>query len=132
MVRRSCPAFLTGFSQWIRHPLKSRLLALPLTLLLALALALSAPAHGQTAPPASQGTSGTMMVLQQEALGWLQDLIRINTSNPPGNEMAAANYIGAILEREGIPHEVIEITPGRGIVIGKLSASVMPDSAHAL
>jgi acetylornithine deacetylase/succinyl-diaminopimelate desuccinylase-like protein len=100
--------------------------------LLLLAFLLPPLAHGQTAAPAPQGAPATVGTLPQEALGWLQDLIRINTSNPPGNELAAANYVAAILEREGIAHEVIEITPGRGIVIGRLSASVMPDSSRAL
>src|SRR5580704_1871838 len=99
---------------------------------LLLAFILSPAAHGQTVPASTPATSTAQGTLSQEALGWLQDLIRINTSNPPGNELAAANYIATILEREGIAHEVIEITPGRGIVIGRLSASVMPDSSRAL
>jgi acetylornithine deacetylase/succinyl-diaminopimelate desuccinylase-like protein len=70
--------------------------------------------------------------LPQEAIAWLEGLIRINTTNPPGNELAAANYIAGILEKEGIPHEVIEVSPGRGIVVARLSASVMPDASRSL
>ncbi len=73
-----------------------------------------------------------MGTLPQEAIAWLEGLIRINTTNPPGNELAAANYIAGILEKEGIPREVIEITPGRGIVIARLNASVMPDASRSL
>jgi acetylornithine deacetylase/succinyl-diaminopimelate desuccinylase-like protein len=73
-----------------------------------------------------------MGTLPQEAVAWLEGLIRINTTNPPGNELAAANYIAGILEKEGIPHEVIEITQGRAIVVGRLNASVMPDAARSL
>ena len=114
-------------------PRRFWLLLLSVTLLLALILPVAA--HCQTAPPTSPGASPSLPdlgTLPQEALGWLQDLIRINTTNPPGNELAAAKYIAAILEHEGIAHEVIEISPGRGIVIGRLSASVMPDSSRAL
>jgi acetylornithine deacetylase/succinyl-diaminopimelate desuccinylase-like protein len=97
------------------------------------ALALASSASAQTTPgipsPASAPNMGT---LPQESVAWLEGLIRINTTNPPGNELAAANYIAAILEKEGIPHEVIEITPGRGIVIGRLNASVMPDASRSL
>jgi acetylornithine deacetylase/succinyl-diaminopimelate desuccinylase-like protein len=88
------------------------------------ALAVVNTAFAQTAP--GMGT------LPQEAIAWLEGLLRINTTNPPGNELAAANYIAGILEKENIPHEVIEITPGRGIVIGRLNASVMPDAARSL
>jgi acetylornithine deacetylase/succinyl-diaminopimelate desuccinylase-like protein len=114
-------------------PRRFWLLLLSVTLLLALILPVAA--HCQTAPPTSPGALPSLPdlgTLPQEALGWLQDLIRINTTNPPGNELAAAKYIAAILEHEGIAHEVIELSPGRGIVIGRLSASVMPDSSRAL
>jgi acetylornithine deacetylase/succinyl-diaminopimelate desuccinylase-like protein len=67
-----------------------------------------------------------------EAQGWLADMVRINTSNPPGNEMAVAKYISGILQKEGIPNEVVEILPRRGIAIGRLQASPLPDPANAL
>src|ERR1700675_4020080 len=70
--------------------------------------------------------------LAEEAQGWLSDMIRINTSNPPGNEMAVAKYISAILQKENIPNEVVEITPGRGIAIAHLQAGPLPDAANAL
>ena len=38
-----------------------------------------------------------------EAQGWLADLIRIDTTNPPGNELAAAKYVAAVLQKENIP-----------------------------
>jgi acetylornithine deacetylase/succinyl-diaminopimelate desuccinylase-like protein len=70
--------------------------------------------------------------LADEAQGWLTDLIKINTTNPPGNELAAAKYIAAILQREGIQNEVLELQPGRGVVIGRLQAGPLPDPATAL
>ena len=70
--------------------------------------------------------------LDQDALGWLQGLIRINTVNPPGNELAAAKYIADILQKEGIPSEVDESTPGRGILIARLSATPVPQPSRAL
>src|ERR1700687_1195631 len=70
--------------------------------------------------------------LAEEAQGWLADMIRINTSNPPGNEMAVAKYISAILQKENIPNEVVEITPGRGIAIGRLQAGPLTEPANAL
>ncbi|MGH9711573.1 MAG: M20/M25/M40 family metallo-hydrolase, partial [Candidatus Acidiferrales bacterium] len=67
-----------------------------------------------------------------DALGWLQGIIRIDTTNPPGNEMAAAKYLAGILQKEGIPVETYESTPGRGILIARLSASTVPDPSRAL
>jgi acetylornithine deacetylase/succinyl-diaminopimelate desuccinylase-like protein len=80
------------------------------------------------APPSSPD----LAKLAEEAQGWLTDLIRINTMNPPGNEMAAAKYVSGILQKEGITTEVIEIAPGRGIAIGRLQAGALPDPANAL
>jgi len=37
----------------------------------------------------------------EEARGWLADLIKINTSNPPGNEQIAAMYITGSWRRKG-------------------------------
>ncbi len=50
----------------------------------------------------------------------LINLIRINTSNPPGNEMAAAVYIKEALEKEGIEAEVLESAPNRGNMVCRL------------
>jgi len=70
--------------------------------------------------------------LGEEAQGWLTDLLRINTVNPPGNESASAKYIAAIFQKEDIPNEVIEIAPGRSIVIARLQAGPLPDPSNAL
>ncbi|UCF78406.1 MAG: M20/M25/M40 family metallo-hydrolase [Candidatus Eiseniibacteriota bacterium] len=57
---------------------------------------------------------------EAELLEVFRGLIRIDTSNPPGNEVAAARYVKGILEREGIPARVFESTPGRGSVVARL------------
>jgi acetylornithine deacetylase/succinyl-diaminopimelate desuccinylase-like protein len=73
-----------------------------------------------------------LVKLAAEAQIWLSDMIRINTVNPPGNEAAVAKYIAAIFQKESISNEVLEITPGRSIVIARLQAGPLPDSANAL
>ncbi len=50
----------------------------------------------------------------------LQNLIRIDTSNPPGNEVVAAHHVKEILAKEGIDSEIIESAPGRGNLIARL------------
>ncbi len=44
----------------------------------------------------------------EEALGILQEYLRIDTSNPPGRERLACDFLGKILEREGIPFELFD------------------------
>lgn len=73
-----------------------------------------------------------MPKLSIEALAWLQGLIRINTTNPPGNELVAAKYIAGILDKEGIQSEIFESTPGRGILVARLQAGPVPDPSRAL
>lgn len=52
--------------------------------------------------------------LQDEAVEWLQQYIRVNTINPPGNEIAGAEFLAGIFEAEGIEYEIAESAPGRG------------------
>src|SRR5260370_10383 len=102
-----------------------------LSLLAGVILLALPPATLKSQSPAP-GTPPDMMQLTAEAQTWLTDLIRINTTNPPGNEMEAAKYIQNILQKENIPAEVLEMKPGRGIVVARLQAGPLPDSARAL
>ncbi|HWX91083.1 MAG TPA: M20/M25/M40 family metallo-hydrolase [Terriglobales bacterium] len=47
------------------------------------------------------------------ALHWMQEYLRIDTTNPPGNEMRAATFFKKILDQEGIENRVFEYQPGR-------------------
>ena len=55
--------------------------------------------------------------VEQEITQFLCDLIRINTTNPPGNEIPAANFIAQYFGKDGFKSEIIESAPGRGSVI---------------
>jgi len=70
--------------------------------------------------------------LGDEAQGWLTDLVKINTVNPPGNEASVAKYISAIFQKEGISNEVLEMAPGRSVLVARLQAGPLPDPANAL
>jgi acetylornithine deacetylase/succinyl-diaminopimelate desuccinylase-like protein len=61
--------------------------------------------------------------VEEEVTQLLCDLIRINTTNPPGNETAAANYIAQYLGKEDFKTETIESAPGRGSVITRLKGT---------
>ena len=64
--------------------------------------------------------------IEDEALGWLQQYIRIDTINPPGNESRAVEFIGNILEAEGIPYQQAESAPGRGNIWARLEGGDEP------
>ncbi len=103
-------------------------------LLFATSLPLAAQAPPAAAPGALVAPSpvGDTAALAKQAEGWLADLIRINTTNPPGNEQAAAKYIVGILEKEGITPEILEVAPGRSAVLARLRSAVMPDPSRAV
>jgi acetylornithine deacetylase/succinyl-diaminopimelate desuccinylase-like protein len=61
--------------------------------------------------------------VEEEVTSLLSDLIRINTTNPPGNETEAAKYLAKNLEKEGFKCELFEFAPGRGSVITRLKGS---------
>jgi acetylornithine deacetylase/succinyl-diaminopimelate desuccinylase-like protein len=48
------------------------------------------------------------------ALTWMQQYLRIDTTNPPGNEMRAVAFFKKILDQEGIENKPFEFAPGRG------------------
>ena len=61
--------------------------------------------------------------VETDALKTLQGYVRINTSNPPGDVTKAADYLSAILKREGIEVTRYESGPGRSILLARLKGS---------
>jgi acetylornithine deacetylase/succinyl-diaminopimelate desuccinylase-like protein len=61
--------------------------------------------------------------IEDEVTCFLSDLIRINTTNPPGNETLAAKYLSENLGREGFRCELFESAPERGNVITRLKGT---------
>jgi len=50
----------------------------------------------------------------------LRRYVRIDTSNPPGNEIAGARFLASLLDRGGIHAEIIESAPGRASVYARI------------
>ena len=61
--------------------------------------------------------------VEAETLKHFQSLIKFDTSDPPGNEKPAADYLKQVLEAEGIPVEVVSLEPTRPNVIARLKGS---------
>lgn len=57
---------------------------------------------------------------EDEAVTLLQNLIRLDTSNPPGNEIIAANFLKKVFDEAGIESNIYESAPGRGNIIARL------------
>ena len=114
------------------------LILMPAVALSLLSLAAASPLEAQapsTAMPAVQSTQspvGDTTALAKEAEGWLAGLIRIDTTNPPGNEQGAAKYIAGILTKEGFTPELLDLTPGRSALVARLRSAAMPDPSRSL
>ncbi len=61
--------------------------------------------------------------LLDEATHHLQEYIRIQTVNPPGNEMEGVRFLKRIFDAEDIPCEVFEPSPGRGSLLATLKGN---------
>src|SRR2546423_11679860 len=61
--------------------------------------------------------------IRDEATELLRDLIRIDTSNPPGNEAPAANLLREYLEANGIACEFVAADPERPNLIATIPGS---------
>ena len=61
--------------------------------------------------------------VEAEVTKLLSELIRINTTNPPGNETNAATYLKQNLTAEGFNCELIESAPKRGNIITRLKGT---------
>jgi len=58
--------------------------------------------------------------IEAEAIAHFKALLRIDTTNPPGNERPAADYLAAVLANEGIEHRIIESKPSRASLVARL------------
>jgi acetylornithine deacetylase/succinyl-diaminopimelate desuccinylase-like protein len=87
----------------------SRLLAFGLAAVLSPALA-----HPQSLDVAK---------LQAEAVQRTREYLRMNTTNPPGNEAEAMKWFARILQQEGIPFDTASSAPGRGNVWARLKGT---------
>jgi acetylornithine deacetylase/succinyl-diaminopimelate desuccinylase-like protein len=75
---------------------------------------------GSTAANAPREDAATKT--RDEVVDWLLGYLAIDTSNPPGNESAAAAYLSAILHAEGIPTQLLVTPKGRVNLYARLRA----------
>jgi len=61
--------------------------------------------------------------VEEEVTNLLSELIQIDTTNPPGNEIKAAKYLAKDLEKDGFKCELFESAPDRGSVVSRLKGT---------
>ena len=61
--------------------------------------------------------------LRDEVVGLLQDLLRLDTVNPPGNETVAAELLREYLEDAGLACELYAREPERANLVARLPAA---------
>lgn len=73
-----------------------------------------------------RGGEVDMRQLQQDAVELLERYLRVDTTNPPGNESRAVDFFAEVLKNEGIPFETAEKVPGRGNLWARLKGGSKP------
>ena len=58
---------------------------------------------------------------ERETIDHLRALVRLDTTNPPGNERLAADYLGAALGREAIECVTVEPQPTRTNLVARVA-----------
>jgi acetylornithine deacetylase/succinyl-diaminopimelate desuccinylase-like protein len=60
------------------------------------------------------------------AVQWQQEYLRIDTTNPPGNEVRAADFFKNVLDQEGIENRMFNYAPGRADLWARISYNTSP------
>jgi acetylornithine deacetylase/succinyl-diaminopimelate desuccinylase-like protein len=79
-----------------------------------------------------QGHLGAQSPSPDEATRLLQEYVKIDTSNPPGDTRKAADFLASILQGEGIPTTRYESEPGKAIIYARLKATTSPPAGKAV
>jgi acetylornithine deacetylase/succinyl-diaminopimelate desuccinylase-like protein len=61
--------------------------------------------------------------IEAETIAHFQALLRLDTSNPPGNEVLAVEYLKQVLDKEGIPNQVYASDPKRPNLVARLKGN---------
>ena len=95
-ARRAAPGLDTGSSAPVRVP------------------------QGQAAAITLPQSDAEWRAVGAEAARLLSEYLRINTTNPPGNEIAAARWLSAVLARDGVTAQIFEPAPGKANLVARL------------
>ena len=91
--------------------------------IITLVLLLALLGSSSNAWPFQKAPAPDFVAARDEVVKILSGFVRIDTSNPPGNETKGAEYLKAILNREGITSEIFEMEPGRGNIVARIKGN---------
>jgi acetylornithine deacetylase/succinyl-diaminopimelate desuccinylase-like protein len=72
--------------------------------------------------PRAQSTTD-WKAIEAETLRHFRALVQIDTSNPPGNETRAVDYLRNVLEKEGISAQIFSRDPGRANLVARIKGN---------
>ena len=107
--RKSMEKFSSALHRFL---LSRRCRAIMCSVLLVLVLVPVVEAQGRYAVPWDK--------VANETLEHFQALISIDTTNPPGNETKAVEYVKGVLDREGIPAKLLALDPKRANLVARI------------
>jgi acetylornithine deacetylase/succinyl-diaminopimelate desuccinylase-like protein len=87
------------------------------------ALPLLAALTAVTALSAQAPNAPDRVAVDQETMEHFQALLRFDTSDPPGGEKPAADYLKHALEKEGIAVQVFALEPNRPNIVARLKGN---------
>ncbi|MGE0866487.1 MAG: peptidase M20, partial [Vicinamibacterales bacterium] len=61
--------------------------------------------------------------MEAETLLHFQELLKRDTSSPPGNEVRAVEYLKQVLDKEGIPYQVFAKDPQRPNLVARIKGN---------
>jgi acetylornithine deacetylase/succinyl-diaminopimelate desuccinylase-like protein len=102
-----------------RTSARAKLLLVTILTLCSLTLSVRTAAT-ESGLPSSRIPAEHMQQYSELAVSWMQEYLRIDTTNPPGNEMKAVAFYKKILDQEGIENRTFEYAPGRGDLWARL------------
>ena len=90
------------------------------TVLVVLAVCAACARPRSPVTPQASSQAVDWSAVGDEAAQLLSQYLRINTTNPPGTEIAAARWLASVLQREGIEAQVFEPAPGKANLYARL------------
>src|SRR2546425_4289434 len=93
------------------------------SVLLAVASAVTAASIAARGLVQSGSQQPDWKAIEDETMRHYQAVLRLDTSNPPGNETQVADYVKQVLDKEGIPAKILAADPKRANVVGRLKGN---------
>jgi acetylornithine deacetylase/succinyl-diaminopimelate desuccinylase-like protein len=109
-----------GLNRGIGSIRAGKLLLVTVLMLCSVTFVVVRAASAESGLPSSRIPAEHLQLYSDLAVTWMQQYLRIDTTNPPGREMKAVEFYKKILDQEGIENRAFEYAPGRGDLWARL------------